>query len=77
MFPLVRFHESDVHDNPTADAIMPTRLGAMMFPGASFILMMVSWIGNLTWDKGRVTRGRAKVRKARAEILPRCPQAVV
>ncbi len=77
MFPLVRFYESDVNENPTADAIMPNKMGARLFPGLSFVIMMVSWIGNLTWDKGRVARGRAKVRKARAEVLPRSPQAVI
>ena len=77
MFPLVRFFETDVHDNPTADAIMPNKMGARLFPGISFAIMMISWIGGMTWDKGRVTRGRLKVRKARAEILPRSPQAVI
>ena len=77
MFPLVRFYETDVNDNPTAGAVMPTRAGAMFFPGLSFAIMMISWIGGLTWDKGRVTRGRAKVKKAREEILPRSPQSVI
>ena len=77
MFPLVRFYESDVNENPTADAIMPNKLGARLFPGLSFAIMMISWIGGLTWDKNRVMRGRLKVRKARAEVLPRSPQAVI
>ena len=68
MFPLARFYETDVNENPTADAVMPTRTGAMFFPGLSLVIMMVSWIANLTWDKGRVERGRARVRKARAEV---------
>ena len=77
MFPLVRFFESDVNENPTADAIMPNKMGARLFPGLSFVVMMVSWIGNLTWDKNRVMRGRLKVRKARTEVLPHNPQAVI
>ena len=77
MFPLVRFHETDVNENPTADAVMPNKLGAQMFPGISFVIMMITWLGGMSWDKGRVARGRAKVRKAREEILPRCPQAVI
>ena len=77
MFPLVRFYETDVHDNPTADAIMPNKMGARLFPGISFAIMMISWIGGLTWDKNRVARGRIKVRKARAEVLPHNPQAVI
>lgn len=77
MFPLVRFLESDVNENPTADAIMPNKMGARLFPGLSFAIMMISWIGGITWDKNRVARGRIKVRKARAEVLPRSPQAVI
>ena len=77
MFALARFYETDVNENPTADAIMPNKWGARFFPGLSFAIMMVSWIANLTWDKGRVARGRAKVRKARAEVLPHNPQAVI
>ena len=77
MFPLVRYFETDVNENPTADAIMPNKMGARLFPGISFAIMMISWIGGLTWDKNRVARGRLKVRKARAEVLPRCPQAVI
>ena len=77
MFPLVRFYETDVNENPTADAVMPNRLGAQMFPGVSLVIMLVTWLGGMTWDKGRVARGRAKVRKAREEILPHCPQAVI
>lgn len=77
MFPLVRFYESDVNENPTADAIMHSKMGARLFPGLSFAIMMVSWIGNLTWDRGRVARGCAKVRRARAEVLPHNPQAVI
>ncbi len=77
MFPLVRFYETDVNESPTADAIMPNKMGARLFPGLSFAIMMISWIGGMTWDKGRVARGRLKVRRARAEILPRCPQAVI
>ncbi len=77
MFPLVRFFETDVNENPTADAIMPNKMGARLFPGISFAIMMISWIGSMTWDKNRVARGRSKVRKARAEVLPRCPQAVI
>ena len=77
MFPLVRFYETDVNENPTADAIMPNKMGARLFPGLSFAIMMITWLGGMSWDKGRVARGRAKVRKAREEILPRCPQAVI
>ncbi len=77
MFPLVRYHETDVNENPTADAVMPNRLGAQLFPGVSFMIMIITWLGGMSWDKGRVARGRAKVRKAREEILPRCPQAMI
>lgn len=28
MFPLVRFYETDVNENPTADVIMPNKMGA-------------------------------------------------
>ena len=77
MFALARFYETDVNENPTVDAIVPSRAGALLFPGVSVIIMMISWLGNLTWDKSKVAAGRAKVRKARAEILPRCPQAVI
>ena len=77
MFPLVRFFESDVNENPTADAIMPSKMGARLFPGLSFAIMMISWIGGITWDKNRVARGRIKVRRARAEVLPHNPQAVI
>lgn len=77
MFPLVRFFETDVNENPTADAIMPNKMGAQLFPGLSFAIMMISWIGGMTWDKNRVVRGRIMVRKARAEVLPHNPQAVI
>lgn len=77
MFPLVRYYETDVNENPTADAIMPNRVGAMMFPGISLVLLLTSWMGSMAWDKNKVAKGRAKVKKARAEVLPRCPQAVI
>ena len=77
MYPLVRFYETDVNENPTADAVMPNALGARMFPGLSLVIMLVSWLGGMSWDKGKVAKGRARVKKAREEILPRCPQAVI
>ena len=77
MFSLAQFHEADVRGNPTAEATVPSREDAWFAPGWSALVITVSWLANLTWDKGRVERGRAKVRKARAETLPRCPQAVI
>ena len=63
MFPLERFHESDVRDNATVDAAVLSRRDAWFAPGFAVTVMMVSWLANLTWDRGRVERGRIKVRK--------------
>lgn len=77
MMPLARFFETDVNESPTVDAIMPNKFGARFFPGLSLFLMISSWLGNLFYGKAKVAKGRAKVRKAREEILPRAPNSAI
>jgi hypothetical protein len=77
MMPLARFYETDVNESPTADAIMPNRVGARLFPGLSLILMLTSWLGNIFYGKAKVAQGKAKVKKAREEILPRAPNSAI
>lgn len=77
MMPLDRFLESDVNENPTVDSFVPDRAAARFLPGASLVLMFTTWLGNLFYGKAKVAKGRAKVRKAREEILPRSPNSVI
>ena len=77
MYPLERFLESDVNESPTIDTVVPNKFFARFFPGWSFIVMVTSFFGHLFYGKARVAQGRAKIRRARAEILPRNPEAVV
>ncbi len=77
MYPLVRFFESDVNENPTIDSFVPGRAVARFFPGMSFVLMVTTWVGSLLYGKARVAKGRAKVAAARRDVLPRSPNAVI
>ncbi len=78
MMPLARFLESDVNISPTVDSFQsPHRGFSLVFPGTTVFLMLVTWLGNLFYGEARLNRNRAKVRKARAEILPRSPNAAI
>ena len=77
MMPLANFHETDVNESATVDAIAPSRYGAFFFPGLSLIVMMTSWFTNLFYGKAKVAQGKAKVKKAREEILPRSPNSAI
>lgn len=78
MMPLARFYESDVNESPTVDAFQaPNRGFGMVFPGTTVFLMVITWLGNLLWGKARVAQGRAKVKKAREEVLPLFPNSAI
>lgn len=77
MMPLAQFLETDVNETPTIDSFTPNRATARMVPGLSLLLMITTWFGNLFLGKAKVARGRAKVRAARENILPRSPNAAI
>lgn len=77
MMPLARFMESDVNESPTVDSFVPNKFGARFFPGWSLFFMVTTWFGSLFWGKAKVAKGRAKVRKAREDILPRSPNSAI
>jgi hypothetical protein len=77
MMPLVEFLETDVNEAPTIDSFVPNRGCALILPGASLFWMAMTWFGNLFYGNAKVAKGRAKVRRARAEILPRSPNSAI
>ncbi len=77
MYPLIRFHEDDVNESPTVDSFVPNRAAAQFFPGWSLILMLTTWMGSLLFGKAKLANARAKIKKAREEVLPRSPDSVI
>ena len=78
MMPLARFLESDVNTSPTVDSYQNTnRTAGLMFPGTIIFLTLSTWLGNLGWGGAKLAQGRAKVRQARENILPRSPNAAI
>ena len=77
MYPLVRFYEDDVNETPYIDSFVPNRGCATIFPGTSLFFAFASWFGKLMFGKAKVAQGKAKVRKAREEILPRSPSSLI
>ncbi len=77
MMPLARFFETDVNESPTIDTVLPNKFFARFFPGWSLIVMITSFFGHLFYGKARVAKGRAKVKRARENILPRSPNAAI
>ncbi len=79
MMPLARFMESDVNEAPTVEASVANIGIARIFPFWSLVYTAATWLSNLLfdWGKARLANGRAKVKKAREEILPRSPDSVI
>jgi len=77
MMPLSRFLESDVNVSPSIDASVAPIGIARLIPFWSLIYTLGTWAGNLFFGQAKVAAGRAKVRKAREEILPRSLNSVI
>jgi len=78
MMPLARFLESDVNASPTVDSFQSTnRSLGLMIPGTIVFLMLSSWLSNLFLGEAKLVKARAKVKKARENILPRSPNAAI
>jgi hypothetical protein len=77
MYPLKRFYEDDVHDNPMSTGNSVHKVIARFFPLWSLVYMVGTTLGSVIYGKARQAKGRAKVRAARETILPRSPESLI
>ena len=71
LFELAHFAPGDVSEKPTTDAVVMERPYSLLAPLLALEVLIFSALGNFFQDQIRVARGRSKVRRARAEVLPR------
>lgn len=72
MYELSNFHEDDINDAPSHDGWgEPTWFHSINW------LYYFGWLVNMFGGAASVQKKRAKLRKLRAEVLPRAPKTLV